>query len=74
MAVPKKKTSQSRKRRRHGMWQRVTLKKLANKLNLVKSKDSGEYKLWHHVCLKTGMYDWKQVMNIKTKKDDVIDA
>lgn len=75
MAVPKKKISQSRKRRRHGMWERVTLKKLQNKLNIVKSKDSGEYALGHHVCLKSGKYNGKQVLTIKTKGGStVVDA
>ena len=75
MAVPKKKISQSRKRRRHGMRQRMALKKLANRLNIVKSKDSGEYTLAHHVCLKSGKYNGKQVLTIKTKSSStVVDA
>jgi large subunit ribosomal protein L32 len=75
MAVPKKKTSQSRKRRRHGTRQRLTLKKLQNRLNIVKSQDSGEYALGHHVCLKSGKYKGKQVLTIKTKDSStVVDA
>ena len=74
MAVPKKKTSKSRSRRRHGMRQRMALKKLADKLNIVKSKDSGEYALGHHVCLVSGKYKGKQVLTIKTKKSTVVDA
>jgi len=76
MAVPKKKVSQSRKRRRHWTRQRLTLKKLQNKLNLVISKDSGEYALGHHVCLKSGKYKGKQILTIKTKDDSstVVDA
>jgi large subunit ribosomal protein L32 len=72
MAVPKKKVSQSRKRRRHGMRQRLTLKKLQDRLNIVQSKDSGEYALGHHVCLKSGKYKGKQVLTIKTKASSTI--
>jgi len=72
MAVPKKKVSKSRTRRRHGMRQRLTLKKLQNRLNLVVSKDSGEYALGHHVCLKSGKYKGKQVLTIKTKSSSTI--
>lgn len=75
MAVPKKKISQHRKRRRHGMWERLQLQKLENRVTLVKSKDSGEYTMAHHVCLKTGMYKGKQVLTIKSKdKSKVVDA
>jgi large subunit ribosomal protein L32 len=75
MAVPKKKTSQSRKRRRHGMRQRLTIKKLQDRLNITKSKDSWEFSLGHHVCLKSGKYNGKQVLTIKTKDSStVVDA
>ena len=75
MAVPKKKTSQHRKRRRHSMRQRLQLKKLENRVQLVKSADSGEYAMAHHVCLKSGMYKGKQVLTVKTKsKSKIIDA
>ncbi|MBP7061792.1 50S ribosomal protein L32 [Patescibacteria group bacterium] len=76
MAVPKKKTSQHRKRTRHSMRQRLQLKKLENRVQLVKSADSGEYAMAHHVCLKSGMYKGKQVLTIKAKgsKSKVVDA
>ena len=49
MAVPKRKTSKSRagKRRSHI---RVSSK------NIIEDKKSGEYRLSHHLDLKTGMY------------------
>ena len=58
MAVPKRKTSKSRrdKRRSHH-----TIKFA----NIVEDKKSGEYRLSHHVDLKTGMYNGKQILEPK---------
>ena len=58
MAVPKRKTSKSKKgmRRSH----HKILKK-----NIVEDKKSGEYKLSHHVDLKTGFYKGRQVLDPK---------
>ena len=56
MAVPKRKTSKSRagKRRSHI---RVSSK------NIIEDKKSGEYRLSHHLDLKTGMYQGRQVLD-----------
>ena len=58
MAVPKRKTTRSRvgKRRSHI--------KFASK-NVVEDKKSGEYRLSHHMDLKTGMYKGRQVIDPK---------
>tara|TARA_B100001179_G_scaffold217469_1_gene189345 strand:- start:115 stop:294 length:180 start_codon:yes stop_codon:yes gene_type:complete len=58
MAVPKRKTSKSRrdKRRSHHKT-RVP--------NIVEDKKSGEYRLSHHVDLKTGYYKGRQVLEPK---------
>ena len=58
MAVPKRKTSPSRsgKRRSH--------LKFTSKNN-IEDKKSGEYKLSHHLDLKTGMYKGRQVLDPK---------
>ena len=58
MAVPKRKTSKSRegKRRAHI--------KFSTK-NIVEEKKSGEYRLSHHLDLKTGMYKGRQVLDPK---------
>ena len=58
MAVPKRKTSKSRrdKRRSH---HRI------NKVNIIEDKKSGEYRLSHHVDLKTGLYNGRQVFDPK---------
>ena len=55
MAVPKRKTSKSRrdKRRSHI---RFSAK------NVVEDKKSGEYRLSHHMDLKTGFYKGRQVL------------
>ena len=58
MAVPKRKTTKSRrgKRRSH---QSVTSK------NVIEDKKSGEYRLSHHLDLKTGFYKGRQVLDPK---------
>ena len=58
MAVPKRKTSKSRrdKRRSHHK---------INFANIVEDKKSGEYRLSHHIDLKTGMYNGKQILEPK---------
>jgi len=61
MAVPKKKTSPSRR----GM------RRSADALSAptyVEDKDSGELRRPHHVDLKTGMYRGRQVLNVKSKE------
>ena len=58
MAVPKRKTTRSRagKRRSHI---KFSVK------NVIEDKKSGEYRLPHHVDLKTGMYKGKQILDPK---------
>jgi len=61
MAVPKKKTSPSRR----GM--RRSADALAAP-TYVEDKDSGELRRPHHVDLKTGMYRGRQVLSVKSKE------
>ena len=58
MAVPKRKTSKSRrdKRRSHH--------KISSP-NVVEDKKTGEFRLSHHVDLKTGFYNGKQIFEPK---------
>ena len=58
MAVPKRKITRSRagKRRSH--------LKFSTK-NVVEDKKSGEYRLSHHLDLKTGFYKGRQVLDPK---------
>ena len=58
MAVPKRKTTKSRagKRRSHI---RLNIK------NVIEDKKSGEYRLSHHMDLKTGFYKGRQVIDPK---------
>ena len=58
MAVPKRKTSKSRrdKRRSHHK---------ISSMNVIEDKKSGEFRLSHHVDLKTGMYNGKQIIEPK---------
>ena len=58
MAVPKRKTSKSRRdiRRSH---HRI------DSANIIEDKKSGEYRLSHHVDLKTGLYNGRKVFEPK---------
>ena len=60
MAVPKSKITKSRRgmRRSHDA--------IANDA-YVENKDTGELHRPHHIDLKTGMYNGKQILKIKTK-------
>ena len=58
MAVPKRKTSKSRRNKRRSH-QRIS------PVNIIEDKKSGEFRLSHHVDLKTGMYNGKQVLDPK---------
>ena len=58
MAVPKRKTTKSRS----GM-RRAHLK--VSPKNIVEDKKSGEYRVSHHLDLKTGTYKGRQVLEPK---------
>ena len=57
MAVPKRKTSISKKRMRRSHHKLVAV-------NVVEDKKSGEYRLSHHVDLKSGFYNGKKILDI----------
>ena len=58
MAVPKRKTSKSRRNKRRSH-QKIRM------ANVIEDKKSGEYRLPHHVDLKTGFYKGRQVFEPK---------
>jgi large subunit ribosomal protein L32 len=60
MAVPKRKTSPSRRGMRRSA---DALKRPA----YVEDKDSGELRRPHHIDLKTGMYKGRQILKAKTE-------
>ncbi len=74
MAVPTKKTSKSRTRRRHAAWQRVAMKKLSQQTTLTTCNHCGAVKRSHHVCDACGYYRGTQVKTIKASKDTILDA
>tara|TARA_B110000444_G_C18483915_1_gene430387 strand:- start:345 stop:518 length:174 start_codon:yes stop_codon:yes gene_type:complete len=57
MAVPKRKTSSSKKRMRRSHHKLTSV-------NVSEDKKSGEYKLSHHVDLKSGFYNGKKILDI----------
>ena len=63
MAVPKRKTSVSKRnmRRSHD-----SLKKI----NIILDKDSGEPRLSHKIDLATGMYKGREILKKKTKENN----
>ena len=56
MAHPKRKTSKSRRNKRRSHH------RLTN-VNVIEDKKSGEYRLSHHIDLKTGLYNGKKVLD-----------
>ena len=58
MAVPKRKTSVSRKGKRRSH-HAVKFR------NIVEDKKSGDYRLSHHIDIKSGMYNGKQILKQK---------
>ena len=63
MAVPKRKTSKSKRnmRRSHDA---------IGLLNIIKDKESGEPRLSHRIDLSTGIYNGKQIIKKKESKDN----
>ena len=63
MAVPKRKTSQSKRnmRRSHDS---------IDQLNILLDKNSGEPRLSHQIDLSTGMYNGKTILIKKEKSDN----
>ena len=59
MAVPKRKQTPSRTGMRRAQTMKYSTK------NIVEDKKSGEYRLSHHLDLKTGIYKGKQVLDPK---------
>ena len=58
MATPKRKTSKSRRDKRRSHHKIISP-------NIIEDKKSGEYRLSHHVDLKTGLYNGKQILEPK---------
>ena len=62
MAVPKRKTSPSKRnmRRSHNS---------IKKINIIQDKDSGEPRLSHRMDISTGMYNGKQILKKSNKSE-----
>ena len=58
MAVPKRKTSKSRRNKRRSHHR-------ISSYNVIEDKKSGEFRLSHHVDLKSGLYNGKQILELK---------
>jgi large subunit ribosomal protein L32 len=71
---PKKKRSIHKRNVRHASWERDILKKLSNMVALSTCTNCGVAKLAHRVCNACGYYNGRQVISIKAKTSNVIDA
>ena len=60
MAVPKRKTSKSKRNMRRS---HHSLKEI----NIIEDKNSGEARISHRIDLSTGMYKGRQIINPKNK-------
>ena len=58
MAVPKRKTSKSKRNKRRSHHR-------VSSGNIIEDKKSGEFRLSHHIDLKTGLYNGKQILDPK---------
>ena len=58
MAVPKRKTSKSRRNKRRSHHK-------LDSINIIEDKKSGEFRLSHHIDLKTGIYGGNQILDPK---------
>ena len=56
MAVPKRKTSKPRRNKRRSHHSLVAA-------NVIEDKKSGEYRLSHHIDLKSGTYNGKKILD-----------
>lgn len=63
MAVPKRKTTKSKRgmRRSHHA---------LSKINIVVDQESGEFKLPHHMSMKDGTYKGREVLDKKVVEED----
>jgi large subunit ribosomal protein L32 len=57
MAVPKRKTTPSKRNMRRSHHR-------VKAINIIEDKKSGEYRLSHHVDLKTGFYNGKKILDV----------
>ncbi len=71
---PKKKRSIHKRNVRHGSRERTVLNKLSNMVSLTTCQNCNAKRLTHRACLSCGYYRGKQVLTIKSKSSDVIDA
>jgi large subunit ribosomal protein L32 len=63
MAVPKRKTSPSKRNMRRSHDTLVGL-------NIIEDKDSGEPRLSHKIDMSTGIYNGRQILKQKTKSKE----
>ncbi|MDP2670371.1 MAG: 50S ribosomal protein L32 [bacterium] len=74
MIAPRKKISKSKGASRHSTWQGLQMKKLANRTQITKCDNCGQEKLLHRVCSHCGQYRGKQIITIKTKSQEILEA
>lgn len=71
MAVPKKKTSKGRTRRRHKAYLKKQTTKIQKKVQVVSCSNCGSDKLNHFACPSCGQYNGRQVIDMTKKMDKI---
>ena len=74
MIAPKKKISKAKGASRHSTRQGLQMKKLAARTQVHKCANCGQEKLMHRVCPHCGRYKGTQIITIKTKKQEILEA
>lgn len=74
MIAPKKKISKAQGASRHSTWLGLQMKKLHNRVQTHRCNNCAQEKLMHRVCPHCGWYKGHQILTIKTKKQEVLDA
>ena len=74
MISPRKKRSTAKKHQKRNTWMTIQMKKLSARTNIVKCNNCKKQKLSHRVCPHCGFYAGKQVMTIKSPKEQVLEA
>jgi len=69
--VPKKKTAKATSKKRYGSFKTSVLKKLSNRVTLVKCPNCGAKAQAHTVCHECGQYRGRQVVNTEKKIDKI---
>lgn len=70
-AVPKRKQSKTRTKRRYRTFERLARERLLDSARLVPCPHCSAMRQVHHACLKCGKYRGRQVLNMDAQRDKI---